>query len=134
MDETNKGAIQFVKWTKVKIRIHFSKKEIYFREGEIWWASLGINVGHEEEGKNDSFERPVLVLKKFNEHTLWTIPLTSQIKEDNIYYYEYCLGSKKYSAILTQLRLISSKRLLRKIDMFPLKDYQNIKEKIKSLL
>ena len=94
--------IRFVQWTKLKIKLHLSnkEKELYFREGEIWWASLGANVGHEEEGKNDSFERPILALKKFNEHLLWAIPLTTKTKEDNPYYYQYELGGKEYAAIL----------------------------------
>ncbi len=30
------------------------------------WCSIGINVGDEEDGKNELYERPVLVIKKFN--------------------------------------------------------------------
>ena len=41
-------------------------KDFYFSEREIWWCSVGINVGVEVNGKNSKFERPVLVLKKFN--------------------------------------------------------------------
>jgi hypothetical protein len=62
------------------------------------------------------------------------IPLTSQIKENNAYYYQYELGGEKYAAVLTQLRLISSKRLLRRIGMFPLEDYEKIREEIKKLI
>lgn len=56
---------KMVEWTKLKMRIH-SKEEriIYFNEREVWWASVGINIGNEVDGKNGYFERPVLVLKK----------------------------------------------------------------------
>ncbi len=27
---------------------------MFFNEGEIWWGSLGSNIGSEEEGKNFS--------------------------------------------------------------------------------
>ena len=54
----------FGSWTKLKIRLHVSEDEpVYFREKEIWWASLGANIGYEQDGKNDNFERPVLILK-----------------------------------------------------------------------
>lgn len=125
---------RFIEWAKLKIRIHFSKRIVYFRDGEIWWASLGANVGHEEEGKNQNFERPILILKKFNEHFLWAIPLTTKSKENNPYYFQYILNDKEYAAILPQLRLLSSKRLLRKIDMFPVKYYKKIREQIKKLI
>jgi len=125
---------RFVAWIRIKTRIHLSDKLVYFREGEIWWVNLGANVGHEEEGKNDNFERPILVLKKFNEHLLWAIPLTTKTKEDNPYYYQYELGGKEYAAILPQLRMLSSKRLIRRIGMFPLEDYEKIREEIRKLV
>ena len=80
---------RFVAWIKIKAKIHISDRLVYFREGEIWWVNLGANIGHEEEGKNDNFERPILILKKFNKHLLWAIPLTTQIKEGNLYYHIY---------------------------------------------
>lgn len=126
--------VRFVEWTKLKIKLHLKEKEIYFREGEIWWASLGANVGHEEEGKNDNFERPILVLKKFNEHLLWSIPLTTKTKEDNPYYYQYTLSGKEYAAILPQFRILSSKRLIRRIGMFPEDDYEKIRAEIRKLI
>ncbi len=58
---------KFIAWTKLKIKIYISERVIYFREGEIWWASLGANIGYEEDGKNENFERPILIFKKFNQ-------------------------------------------------------------------
>lgn len=123
----------FVEWTKIKFQIHIAEKNIYFRNGEIWWASLGSNIGYEQNGKNLNFERPIVVLKKFNQHTLWIIPLSTKIK-NNPYYYNYKLNNEEYSAIIIQLRLISSKRLIRKIGLFPRDDFQNIKSIIKKML
>ncbi len=56
--------VQFVEWTKLKVRIHIKENSaLYFHEREVWWASLGKNIGFEQDGKNKMFERPVLVLK-----------------------------------------------------------------------
>lgn len=126
-------AQEFIEWTKLKIRIHLSDRILYFRKREIWWASLGANIGYEQDGKNANFERPILILQKFSRHVLWVIPLSTRLK-DNPYYYQYQLGRENYSAILIQLRLISSKRLLRKIGVFPSDDFQKIKQKIKDLI
>lgn len=125
---------RFVAWIRIKAKIHLSDKLVYFREGEIWWVNLGVNVGHEEEGKNDNFERPVLVLKKFNEHLLWAVPLTTKIKEENSYYYQYALNGREYAAMLSQLRILSSKRLVRRIGIIPLEDYEKIREEIRKLI
>ena len=88
---TNKNKLtKFFEWTKLKIRIHVSNRIIYFKEREIWWSSLGLNIGYEEDGKNIMFERPVLILKKFNHDFLWALPLTSRHKKGKYYYqFEY---------------------------------------------
>ena len=79
--------IKFVEWTKLKIKIHVSEEnQVYFREKEIWWASLGMNIGYEQDGKNRNFERPVIVLRKFNKHVLWVVPTTTKEKRGEYYY------------------------------------------------
>ncbi|MFH1947370.1 MAG: type II toxin-antitoxin system PemK/MazF family toxin [Candidatus Magasanikbacteria bacterium] len=123
----------FVRWTKLKIRIHLSEPKIYFKEREIWWASLGVNIGFEQDGKNETFERPILILKIFNLDVLWILPLTSKNKTGK-YYFQIEHNNKKYSIILSQLRLVSSKRLLRKIRKISPEEFVKIKEKIKCLI
>ena len=131
MDEILK---KFVKWTKIKFKIHIAEKaRIYFKEREIWWCSLGANIGHEEDGKNKKFERPVLVLKKFNQHILWALPITTKQKEGR-YYHNIEYEGETYVIILSQLRLISSKRLTRKIRRLQKEEFDKIREKIKELV
>ena len=131
----NKNIEDFVSWTKLKIRIHLneSKKDFYFKPREIWYASLGANIGFETDGKNDKFERPVLIIRVFSADVLWILPLTSRNKPGK-YYYRFNFGDQSSSVILSQLRLISSKRLLRKIGMLSENDFENIKLLIKNLL
>jgi len=64
---------------------------------------------------------------------LWVVPTTTKEKTGE-YYYQFEYKKRKMWVILTQLRLISSKRLLRKIGMFPDEDFQEIKERIKRYL
>ena len=123
----------FQKWHNKKKEIHESDELPYFYEREIWWCSLGVNVGYEQDGKHENFERPVLLLKKFNQHVLWAVPLTSKQKNGK-YYYSFEFGKETSVAILSQLRLISSKRLLRKIGMISADDYAKIKNLVKSFL
>jgi mRNA interferase MazF len=127
--------IKFITWTKLKIRLHLKSDEnhIGFKEREIWWSSLGINIGYEQDGKNDNFERPVLILKKFNKNIMWVLPMTSKNKTGG-YYYQFERNDQKYSIILSQLRLISSKRLLRKIGMITEAEFGKVREEIKKLL
>ena len=108
----------FQKWHHLKSDLHKENRVVYFREKQIWWCSLGVNIGYEQDGKNKYFLRPILVLKKFNPEILWALPITSSDKKGK-YYYQYKYKGKKFSVILSQIRLISSKRLLRKIRILP---------------
>jgi len=124
----------FDKWNELKKQLNgFDKAKFYFIEREVWWCSLGVNIGFEQDGKHENFERPVLIIKTFNKEVLWVIPLTSRRKK-NKYYYEFDYKNQPQTAILSQIRLISSKRLLRKIWTFPKKDFKKVKELITEFL
>lgn len=101
-------------WNEQKKRIEDKVLVPNFSEQDIWWASLGLNVGFEEDGKNESFERPVCVLKKFNKDIFFGLPLTSTQK-DGAYYFPHALHDTEGSIILSQGRLMSAKRLRRKL-------------------
>jgi mRNA interferase MazF len=123
----------FQKWHNKKRKINRNQDVPYFYEREIWWCSLGLNIGYEQDGKNENFERPVVVLKKFNKHIFWAVPLTSKQKFGK-YYYHFVFGNETSAAIVSQLRLISSKRLLRKIGMISESDFVRIKKIVRSFL
>ncbi|MFC1720797.1 type II toxin-antitoxin system PemK/MazF family toxin [Patescibacteria group bacterium] len=126
--------LKFVEWTKLKVRIYISEEELpYFKEREIWWASLGANIGYEQDGKNEKFERPILILKKFNKDMLWILPLTSKNKTGK-YYYQFEYNGEKYSIILSQIRTISSKRLLRKVRTFSEEEFEKVRNLVKEFL
>ncbi|KKP33145.1 MAG: hypothetical protein A2312_02990 [Candidatus Staskawiczbacteria bacterium RIFOXYB2_FULL_32_9] len=124
----------FNEWNELKKKLHIRNEEILFHEREIWWCSLGVNVGFEEDGKNKLFERPILIIKKFNKFVLWVLPLTRSNKPCG-YYYKIAQGNEDDSVIiLSQLRLISSKRLLRKMRMITKQEFVEILEKVKKYL
>lgn len=123
----------FKKWHCEKERIHQKEDSPFFHEREIWWCSLGLNIGFEQDGKNENFERPVLVLRRFNRQVLWVLPLTSTDKSGN-YYYQFEHQGRKSAIILTQLRLISSKRLLRKMGMLAEQDFEKVRKRIIELV
>ncbi|MFA5248091.1 MAG: type II toxin-antitoxin system PemK/MazF family toxin [Patescibacteria group bacterium] len=127
---------KMVEWTKLKIRIHSNEKRIiYFNEREIWWASVGVNIGNEVDGKNGYFERPILILKKINPNSLLAIPPTTQEKK-GYYYLELSSNAEKKIFILSQIRLISSKRLIRKMknNILSKEDFLIIKERLAEIL
>lgn len=130
-------AEKFISWTKLKISLHGEEgvtKELFFRERDIWWVHLGKNVGHEQDGKNDSFERPVIVLRKFGRHLFWGVPTSTKVKPDHKFYKSFGFKGEKYSAILSQMKPVSSRRLIRKIGRLPNDEFDGIKNGITDLL
>jgi mRNA interferase MazF len=64
---------------------HKKLKKYLFHPREIWFCSIGTNIGVEICGKNKEFERPVLVLKKSGRQFI-CLPLTSRKPSNNAFY------------------------------------------------
>ncbi len=107
--------------------------EIVFHEREIWWSSIGINVGDEQDGKNDFFERPVLIIKKFNNKLAWVLPMSTK-KKEGVYYHPLAYSETSNIVLLSQLRVISSKRFRRYVRKLSRGEFKKIKEKLIGLL
>jgi mRNA interferase MazF len=124
----------FKKWSTEKKRLHESATWKTFYEQQVWWCSLGINIGYEEDGKHSHYERPVLVIKKFNKDVLWILPLTHTYK-NNKYYYQLMNSEDSHSSvILSQIRLISSKRLKRFMYKVSSVQFKEILSLVKNIL
>lgn len=123
----------YVGWYKLKADIEKNRKAPDFSERDIWWCSIGANIGFEQDGKNSLFERPVLVVRKFNKDLFVGAPLTS-VKKDNKFYHQITVANQASSVILSQHRTLSPKRLLRRIGRVGEEDYLVIVSKINSLL
>lgn len=97
--------------------------EGFIRAREIWWCALGVNIGSEQDGKNEAFERPVLVIKKINNDLFLIAPLTTKIKIG-----EYRIASESSGhtsqILLSQVRVVSGKRLLRKVSLLKTNVFQ----------
>jgi len=85
---------QFDLWNGLKKKLHATRHEPFLHEREIWICSLGANIGYEQDGKNENFARPVLVIKKFNNDIFLAVPLSSKVKEGKYYYiFAYEVGN-----------------------------------------
>lgn len=134
MDISYDKASKFIEWTKLKIRLHFNERSIYFKDGQIWWMNFGYNVGVEINGKNNNYERPGIILRKINRDSMLVVPISSKILQSNYHYVFDDSHGKPQTAQLAQIRLLSSKRLIRKIDKTPTTDFLEIKRLIKNLI
>jgi len=124
---------EFYKWYTLKEQLHNGKKEQYFKERDIFWASIGVNIGYEQDGKGEIFSRPVLVVKKYNKNIFFGVPLSTKIK-DGTFFFTFTLNEKLSSALLVQGRIYDTKRLENKIGKIEQKDFELLKVKLGKLL
>ena len=126
-NQNKKHTKDFDAWNEKKKGVNSKKynPKLFFNEREVWWASVGVNVGVETDGKHKNFERPVLIITVFNGHMFWGVPLTSAEKQGE-YYVKITHNKGESWANITQLKSFSSKRLLRKIGMIPKKDFDAV--------
>jgi mRNA interferase MazF len=108
-------AKDFDSWNMLKKQLHIADKIPEFKEREVWWCSLGANLGYEEDGKNKNFERPILIIRKFNRWLFVGLPLTSQSKNNIFHYNLPVYNGIKSAIILSQARALSAKRLIRRV-------------------
>jgi mRNA-degrading endonuclease toxin of MazEF toxin-antitoxin module len=125
----------FWQWHEQKTNIEQNKVRPFFHEREVWFSSLGTNVGYEQDGKGRRFLRPVVIMKKFNNEICWTLPLTRTHKEGK-YYVRVAISGDSYVSvvILSQLRLCDAKRLQYKVGDISPQAFKEVKKHLKRLL
>lgn len=119
---------------KKKIDLKNDIPENFPKEGEVWMSSIGVNIGYEQDGSKDNYSRPVLVIKKFNNHMFWVVPLSTKQKSFDFYFNYTDPNGQKVSAILAQMKLVSVKRLKRDIYVMPNETFIQIKHKLRLFL
>ncbi len=124
----------FRDWYKLKSEINNLNKEPFYHEREVWWCSLGLNVGFEQDGKEKDYSRPILVVKGFSKNVLLCVPLTTKLKEGKYYHEINLKDGVLRKVILSQIRLIDSKRLQEKIITLDKIQFVSIKKAIIRLL
>ena len=132
-----KGGIieKYNTWNIKKQGIGLSEhtKELFFKEGQVWWCSLGINIGSESFGKGENFRRPILVIKKLSADLCVALPLTSQEKTGT-WFIDITLQGQKRWALLYQIRTLHKKRFSVIIGELAYDDFSRVKEKLETLL
>ena len=123
----------FNKWNEVKKTTNNEDKKVFFKERDIFWMKVGENIGHEQNGKGDKFQRPVLIVKKYTRDMFLGVPLTSTVR-DGSFYFQFKLDEKISTALLVQHKLFSSKRFMRKIGKIDDENFKKLKEKLIELI
>ena len=114
-------------WFDVKLELNNNEKIPLFKEREVWWCSIGLNVGFEVFGKREIFTRPVLVVRKYNKYTFLGLPLTSKRKDISAHYH-LDFNNRNGSVLLDQARVFDVRRLGEKIGRLSKGEVKKISE------
>ena len=124
---------RFFEWIRLKEKLHNTNAQPpAFSENEIWWCSIGENVGIEVNGKSNLFSRPVFVYRKLSRAGFLGIPMTTQ-KKDGPWYVEIDFRGKKQVANLAQCRVLGFQRLSNRIGTLDDGDANRIRSAFLSL-
>ena len=129
----------FETWTWEKKFLDTRKETIFYVNiREIWQVKMRINIGFEENGK-EQFLRPVLVLKKIWNLFL-TVALTSKGKEKHTFYHKFQtvqLHNPKYQessyVILSQIKVMDKKRFFENVGTLPEEEFFQVQKKLRDL-
>lgn len=123
----------FEKWNENKKVLDNLNTKLFFKNGEVWWCSIGLNIAMESNGKGNFFMRPVLIIKKLTKQSFIGIPLSTKIKHGN-WFYPIKIGDRRSILLLNQLRMFSTNRLQRRLSSIDEGELGLIKQKLKRLL
>lgn len=128
---TNKN---FDSWNSRKKSLEDTVREpIKFNARDIWWCSFGVNLGSEQDGSGNNFERPCVIIKKLSPTTAIVLPLSTK-KKLEVFQVPFSVSGKEGYILLDQIRVIDAKRLFRKMGYVDKETFAIIREKLKSLL
>ena len=120
-------------WNEKKKIINNQQVIVFCHERELWWCSLGLNIGSEQDGSNIEYRRPVLIIKGLSKETCFVVPLTTS---NRVHRFRPSVGlveGKVASALLSQIRVIDTKRLVKKIGYLDKEIFFDIRKTIKNM-
>ncbi len=99
-------------WLDLKEKLDGYSTTHFFKERQIWWCHIGLNVGYEIFGKGDSFTRPILIIKQYGGLTFLAAPLTTTPpKYEN--HVAVNFKGRQSTVLLDQIRTLDARRLVK---------------------
>ena len=118
----------FNSWNERKIKLDANIAFLHPKEREIWWCSIGVNVGSEVYGKGESYTRPVLVINAEGSESFVGIPLTSNIKSKKYACIIKTDDNTLHTALIYQVRNFDKRRLTAKMYTLSIEEYRKVQE------
>jgi mRNA interferase MazF len=122
----------FDNWNKIKKKTDAEQPRLYTVR-EIWWCRLGVNIGIEQDGSDENFVRPVLIMRGLGPDACIVVPLTTSRREHALRIQIGEVGGKQARANISQLRVIDTRRLGEKICFLNKKNFAELRKAVRNL-
>ena len=122
----------FDRWNIEKKQAHTEKPRLYTVR-EVWWCRLGVNIGSEQDGSGELFLRPVIIVRGFGPHTCMVVPLTTSPRQHPLRIPVGKIQEKEATALLSQVRVVDTRRLVEKIGFLDKKIFDRIRKTAREL-
>ncbi len=114
-------------WFPKKVQLDaLEHKPPFVSVRDIWWVSIGENIGSEINGKSELFSRPAIIFRKLSHGLYFVIPTSTKSKEGT-WYVPFTHNDRDVVACLHQCRVIDYRRLSTKLGQIDTDDYRRIK-------
>ena len=123
-------AKDFDRWNELKKRTDGEEPRLYTVR-EIWWCRLGLNIGSEQDGNGTLFLRPVVIARAFGANTCLVVPLTASPRKHRLRVPVGKVKDKDASALVSQIRVIDTRRLVEKIGFLDKARFADIRKAVK---
>ena len=123
----------FDQWNVKKKRLDIAKRSLLFKEGEIWWCSVGMNIGEEVYGKGEHFRRPVVVFKKLSHNSCIAMPTTTR-ERNGSWFHHLNIKNKDRWVMMNQMKFISANRLWVRESSLSSEEFSGLKKSAAKLL
>ena len=124
---------RFLQWIGLKEALHNQAHQPpYVSERDLWWVSMGENIGSEMNGKSDRFTRPALVLRKLA-YGFYLIAPTTTKPHTGSWYVKTSLAGVDEFVCLNQIRVVDYRRLYSKLGQIDTDDFDRVKEGFRKL-
>lgn len=121
-------------WNEQKKQANDRSAVPFYHDRELWWCALGVNVGSEQDGSGAEYRRPILILKGLSSDTCLVIPLTTSARHHPLRPAIGKVEGKDAHALLSQMRVIDRKRLVRKIGYLDKAIFEGIRKTVRGML
>ena len=119
----------FDRWNEIKKKTNREGVRLYTVR-EIWWCRLGVNVGSEQDGSGAEFLRPVVIVRSFGANICLVVPLTASVRRHPLRIAVGTVKDKEASALISQMRVIDTRRLVEKVGFLDKEKFLVLKKAI----